>query len=130
MERQKEEARASWAGSGEAQTEAIWFKLRERLGATEFLGYDAEAAEGEVLALVKDGEGVETAKAGEDVAVVVNQTPFYAESGGQVGDTGTIVSEKGGGRRDRRRAEARRRPLRPLRQGRERRRSRSATPCG
>ena len=95
MERQKEEARASWAGSGEAQTDAIWFRLRESLGATEFLGYGAEAAEGEVLALVRAGEGSKAAKAGDEVAVVVNQTPFYAESGGQVADTGTIESDKG-----------------------------------
>lgn len=95
MEKQKEEARASWAGSGEAQTEPIWFKLRERLGATEFLGYGAETAEAEVVALVRNGEGIENAPTGSDVAVVVNQTPFYAESGGQVADTGTITSEKG-----------------------------------
>src|SRR5690606_7430776 len=65
MERQKEEARASWAGSGEAQTEPIWFRLRESFGATEFLGYEAESAEGEVLALVRDGAGLERAEAGE-----------------------------------------------------------------
>jgi alanyl-tRNA synthetase len=96
MERQKEEARASWAGSGEAQTEPVWFRLRDSFGATEFLGYDAEAAEGEVLALVQAGEGVAKAKAGEDVAIVVNQTPFYAESGGQVADTGLVETADGG----------------------------------
>jgi alanyl-tRNA synthetase len=96
MEKQKADARANWAGSGEAQTDAIWFKLRERLGATEFLGYSAEAAEGEILALVVNGDGVEKAVPGTDVAVVVNQTPFYAESGGQQADTGTIETLSGG----------------------------------
>jgi alanyl-tRNA synthetase len=95
MERQKEEARASWMGSGEAQTESIWFKLRDTLGATEFLGYEAETAEGEILALVRDAEGIPSAKEGEEVAILVNQTPFYAESGGQVADTGTIETADG-----------------------------------
>ncbi|MCB1502629.1 MAG: alanine--tRNA ligase, partial [Bauldia sp.] len=96
MERQREEARASWAGSGEAQTDPIWFRLRERLGATEFLGYGAETAEGTVLAMVRGiGEAVEAAEAGDEVAIVVNQTPFYAEAGGQTADTGVIASDAG-----------------------------------
>ncbi|MBO6725364.1 MAG: alanine--tRNA ligase [Rhizobiaceae bacterium] len=93
MERQKAEARASWAGSGEAAAETIWFQLREKLGATEFLGYSSETAEGVISAIVRDGAEVNSAKAGDDVAAVLNQTPFYGESGGQVGDTGVIRSE-------------------------------------
>jgi len=93
MERQKAEARASWAGSGEAATEAVWFQLREKLGATEFLGYTTESAEGVVTALVRDGSEIVEANAGEKVDVIVNQTPFYGESGGQVGDTGTMTGE-------------------------------------
>ncbi|MDQ8731813.1 alanine--tRNA ligase [Bradyrhizobium sp. LHD-71] len=93
MEKQREKARASWSGSGEAQAEAIWFPLREKLGATEFLGYETETAEGAVSALVKDGKEVDSLKAGETGAVVLNQTPFYAESGGQVGDTGLLIGE-------------------------------------
>ncbi|MCX5569365.1 alanine--tRNA ligase [Kaistia nematophila] len=95
MERQKAEARANWAGSGDTATETVWFSLRDKLGATEFLGYSAEAAEGKVLALVRDGAEIAEAKAGEPVSIVVNQTPFYAESGGQVGDAGRIVTEAG-----------------------------------
>src|SRR3954463_12929959 len=93
MERQREKARASWAGSGDAATEAVWFKLREKLGATEFLGYETEGAEGVVAALVKDGKEVDALHAGESGAVIVNQTPFYGESGGQVGDTGLMRAD-------------------------------------
>jgi len=93
MERQRAKARASWAGSGEAAQEAVWFALRERLGPTEFLGYETESAEGEVVALVRDGKEVQELKKGESGAVLVNQTPFYGESGGQVGDQGEMRRE-------------------------------------
>ncbi len=95
MERQRAEARAAWAGSGEAADEAIWFDLRERLGATEFLGYTATEAEGQVLAIIQNGEPVEKVDAGAEAALILNQTPFYGESGGQVGDAGTIEGEHG-----------------------------------
>ncbi|MGB7259724.1 MAG: alanine--tRNA ligase [Pseudolabrys sp.] len=90
MERQREKARASWAGSGDTASDAIWFGLREKVGATEFLGYETESAEGVVSALVRDGKQVAELKKGETGAVVLNQTPFYGESGGQVGDTGEM----------------------------------------
>ncbi len=93
MERQRAKARASWAGSGEAATDALWFALREKVGATEFLGYDTESAEGVVAAIVRDGREVESLKAGESGAIILNQTPFYGESGGQVGDTGSMSGE-------------------------------------
>jgi alanyl-tRNA synthetase len=93
MERQRAKARASWAGSGEAAQESVWFALREKIGATEFLGYETETAEGVVAALVKDGKEVSELKKGESGAVVMNQTPFYGESGGQVGDTGEMRRE-------------------------------------
>jgi len=93
MERQRADARAAWQGSGDAATDTVWFALRERDGATEFLGYDTESAEGVVQALVRDGAEVQELKAGEQGLVLVNQTPFYAESGGQVGDTGVLVGE-------------------------------------
>ncbi|MGL4264417.1 MAG: alanine--tRNA ligase [Afipia sp.] len=93
MEQQRKKARAAWAGSGDTATENIWFPLREKLGATEFLGYDTEIAEGVVTALVKDGKEADSAKSGDSVAIVMNQTPFYAESGGQVGDTGVLTGD-------------------------------------
>src|SRR6201995_4018574 len=93
MDRQREKARAAWAGSGDAATESVWFPLREKLGATEFLGYETESAEGVVTALVKDGKEVDGLKAGDTASIVLNQTPFYAESGGQVGDTGVLTGE-------------------------------------
>ncbi len=95
MDKQKEEARKAWKGSGDAATEAIWFEVRDRVGATDFLGYDTESAEGEIRALLKDGKEVKSLKAGDEAALVLNQTPFYGESGGQVGDEGLIKGPKG-----------------------------------
>jgi alanyl-tRNA synthetase len=97
MERQREDARKSWVGSGEAATERLWLELREKLGGTEFLGYETHVAEGQIVALVVDGKEVETAMTGAEAAIVTNQTPYYGESGGQQGDTGTLFSTNGGG---------------------------------
>lgn len=98
MAEQKRMARAAWSGSGEAADARIWFELADKHGVTEFLGYDTEEAEGQVMALVIDGAEVAEAAAGTKVTIVVNQTPFYAESGGQVGDTGLIRTETGAAR--------------------------------
>ncbi len=97
MQKQKAEARASWVGSGEATSEAQWFAVLDDIGRTEFLGYDTEEAEGEIAGMVRDGARVKSAAAGETVEILTNQTPFYAESGGQAGDTGRMISAKAEG---------------------------------
>jgi alanyl-tRNA synthetase len=95
MAAQKAKARAAWSGSGEAKDATIWFDVADADGTTDFLGYDTENAEGQIVALVQDGSGVDAAKAGDSIQIALNQTPFYAESGGQVGDTGVIRTENG-----------------------------------
>lgn len=98
MVEQKTKARAAWSGSGDTADATVFFDLAEAHGPTEFLGYDTEAAEGQILALVSDGTLGETAKIGDKVQIVVNQTPFYAESGGQIGDSGMIKTDTGAAR--------------------------------
>ncbi|MEL7197403.1 MAG: alanine--tRNA ligase [Pseudomonadota bacterium] len=95
MERQKQAARAAWKGSGEAASGEVWFDIAEREGASEFTGYNATKGSGTVCALLKDGQEVKSAKAGDDVTIITNQTPFYGESGGQTGDTGMITAPEG-----------------------------------
>ncbi len=100
MDAQKAKARAAWSGSGETADAAIWFDLADQHGATEFLGYDTEIAEGQVMALVRDGKALESLAEGETAFAVLNQTPFYAESGGQVGDSGSYLKPDGAGQID------------------------------
>ncbi len=95
MAQQKAKARAAWTGSGEKASDAIWFDIAEESGSTEFTGYVANDGEAQVVALVKDGQRVDSAQAGDAVEIVVNQTPFYGESGGQTGDAGIIKGDGG-----------------------------------
>ena len=95
MKKQKDAARAAWKGSGDAATETLWFEIKDKTGPTEFLGYDTEAAEGVVSALVSSGKQIANLNVGDEGAIIVTQTPFYGESGGQMGDAGTIKGPKG-----------------------------------
>ncbi|MGC3937198.1 alanine--tRNA ligase [Roseobacter sp. EG26] len=95
MAEQKAKARAAWSGSGEAADATIWFDVADKHGTTDFLGYDTEVAEGQIVALVQDGAEIASADPGQNVQIALNQTPFYAESGGQVGDTGVIRTASG-----------------------------------
>ncbi|MFK7764074.1 MAG: alanine--tRNA ligase [Roseobacter sp.] len=95
MAEQKAKARAAWAGSGEAADSTVWFDVADKEGATDFLGYDTQTAEGQIVALIQGGAAVNEVSAGGEVHIALNQTPFYAESGGQVGDRGTLASASG-----------------------------------
>ncbi len=95
MEAQKAAARAAWKGSGDQASETVWFDIAEREGSTEFTGYTSEEGEGVVVALVKDGDEVGSASAGDELVMLTNQTPFYGESGGQMGDSGVVSSADG-----------------------------------
>jgi alanyl-tRNA synthetase len=95
MEDQKAKARAAWKGSGARASEEVWFDLAEEYGTTEFIGYSGTEGEGVVLALVRDGQRIESAELGQTIDILLNQTPFYGESGGQMGDTGKLTTLKG-----------------------------------
>ena len=95
MAEQKAKARAAWSGSGEAADATIWYDVADKHGTTDFLGYDTETAEGQIVALVRDGAEIAAASRGDEVQIALNQTPFYAESGGQVGDSGFLKTENG-----------------------------------
>ena len=95
MEEQKTAARAAWKGSGDQASDTVWFDIAEREGSTEFTGYTSEEGEGVVVALVKDGAEIETAQSGDTITLLTNQTPFYGESGGQMGDAGEISGADG-----------------------------------
>jgi alanyl-tRNA synthetase len=95
MDRQRAEARKAWAGSGDEVTDKVWFEVRDEIGASDFLGYATETAQGKIVALIADGEPVEHIPEGADVALLANQTPFYGESGGQIGDKGVITTAGG-----------------------------------
>lgn len=93
MEEQKKAARAAWVGTGETANEKVWFEILDEAGPSEFLGYDTESAEGKILAIIKNGTKTDSAGQGDEVAIITNQTPFYGESGGQVGDKGLFKTE-------------------------------------
>ncbi len=95
MEKQRAAARAAWVGSGEAATDAVWFDIREKVGSTEFVGYTSSTAEAKVTALIKDGQSTDELKSGEEGFAILSQTPFYGESGGQVGDMGMLTGPEG-----------------------------------
>jgi alanyl-tRNA synthetase len=95
MAEQKAAARAAWKGSGEKASDEVWFDIAEEFGGTEFTGYVSEEGEGQLLAIVRDGKRVDSAVAGDELVLITNQTPFYGESGGQMGDAGTVTGDNG-----------------------------------
>ena len=92
MKKSKELAKKNWKGSGDSAIDDIWFDIKDKLGSTEFLGYETNQAEGVVISLLKDNKEVEILNSGDEGMIITNQTPFYGESGGQIGDKGKIIS--------------------------------------